>query len=136
MINYLKKNSTLAIIFLPVALLILMMLYPLFGIAFGIIYFLFVVIVISYSLCKTDRESYLQGKISRAIFFRNSLIEIIGILLALILAALIGKYLAVLGTRQIDDEIVRLIAGLLIGLLAGAAIGALVKGISNRMVQN
>jgi hypothetical protein len=44
--------------------------------------------------------------------------------------------LAVLGTRQIDDEIVRLIAGLLIGLLAGAAIGALVKGISNRMVQN
>jgi hypothetical protein len=136
MINYLKKNSTLAIIFLPVALLILMMLYPLFGIAFGIIYFLFVVIVISYSLCKTDRESYLQGKISRAIFFRNSLIEIIGIFLALILAALIGKYLAVLGTQQIDHEIVRLIAGLVIGLLAGAVIGALVKGVSNRMVRN
>ena len=134
--NYLKKYSTLALIFLPVVLLILMMLYPLPGIAFGIVYFLFGVIVISYSICKTDRESYLQGKISRATFFRNSIIEIIGILLALILAALIGKYLAVLGTRQIDHEIARLITGLVIGLLAGAVIGALVKGISNRMVRN
>ena len=134
--NYLKKYSTLAIIFLPVVLLILMMLYPLLGIAFGIIYFIFGVIVISYSICKTDRDSYLQGKISRAIFLRNSLTKIIGILLALILAALIGKYLAVLGTRQIDSEIARLIAGLVIGLLAGAAIGALVKGVSSRMVRN
>jgi hypothetical protein len=136
MMNYLKKYSTLAIIFLPIILFILMVLYPFLSVALGIICFLFGVIVISYSICKTNRESYLQGKISRLIFFRNSLIEIIGFLLALILAALIGKYLAVLGTRQIDHENARLLAGLVIGLLAGAVIGALVKGVSNRMVRN
>ena len=134
--NYLKKYSTLAIILLPVVLLILMRSSPLLGITFGIIYFLFGIIVISYSRYKSYKKSYLQSKISRSIFFRNNLVEIIGVLLALILAACIGRYLALIGTRQIDHEMTRLLAGLVIGLLAGAVTGALIKGVSNRMVRN
>ena len=136
MMNYLKKYSTLAIILLPVILLILMRSSPLLGITFGIIYILFGVIVLSYSIYKRHKKSYLQSKISRSIFFRNNLIEIIGVLLALILAAPIGKYLAMIGTQHINNEILLLLVGLVIGLLAGAVTGALVKGVSNRMVRN
>ena len=136
MMNYLKKYSTLATILLPVVLLILMRSSPLLGITFGIIYFLFGIIVISYSIYKRHKRSYLQSKISRSIFFRNNLVEIIGVLLALILAAPIRKYLAMIGTQHIKNEILLLLVGLVIGLLAGGAIGILVKGASNRMLRN
>ena len=46
-----------------------------------------------------------------------------GILLAILLAAIAGNYIAIVATRQIDNAVTRFIAGILIGLLVGIAIG-------------
>ena len=72
-------------------------------------------------------RQYKEGKITRTILVRNIFLEIIGILLAMTLAGLLGRYIAQIATVQIANELVKLIAGILIGLLVGMGVGLLVK---------
>ena len=126
---------TISLLFLLV-LFLTARLYPPVGVTLGIIVLLFGLAATVYGVVKKNWEAYLQGRISTGVAVRNSILEITGILLAMLLAGRIGSPLAEMVTSQIGHEIIRLIAGLVIGLLAGAAIGALVKGVSSRMVRN
>ena len=128
--------SLIISLLLLMALFLTAWLYPSIGIPLGIIILLFGLAASTYMIIKKNREACLQGKILRSAAVRNSVLEITGILLAMLLAGRIGRPLAELVTGQIGHEIIRLIAGLITGLLAGAVIGTLVKGVSNRMVRN
>ena len=56
----------------------------------------------------------------------NVLLEIMGILLAMVLAGLLGRYIAQLGTAQMSNHLTKMVAGIMIGLLAGMAMGIVV----------
>ena len=118
------------------ALFLTARLFPPIGITLVIIFLLFGLVASAYMIIKKNKEDFQQGKLSKGMAIRNSLLEITGILLAMVLAGRIGRPLAEMVTGPIGHEILRMIAGLVTGLLAGAVIGALVKGVSNRMVRN
>lgn len=128
-------SLTTSLLFI-LALFLTARLYPTIGITLGIIFLVFGLAASASMIIKKNRDACLQGKILRSAAVRNSVLEITGILLAMLLAGRIGRPLAVLVTGQIGHEIIRLLAGLVIGLLAGAVTGALVKGVSNRLVRN
>lgn len=76
---------------------------------------------------KKNRKAYLQGKITHGVFARNILVEILGILLAMTLAGLLGRYLAQLAIAKITNELIKLIASIVIGSLAGMGVGFAMK---------
>ena len=87
------------------------------------------------SIFKKQREAYRQGKITRAVFMRNVLFEIFGILLAMTFAGLLGRYIAEFVTGQIGNDLTKLITGILIGLLAGMGVGIIMKRTWGRLVK-
>lgn len=80
-------------------------------------------------------HNYREGKITRVIFVRNIFFEIIGILLAMTLAGLLGKYIAQKATAQIANELAKLIAGIIVGLLAGMSMGILMKRTCDQLLK-
>jgi hypothetical protein len=81
------------------------------------------------------RRSYLQGKITRAIFLSNTALEIFGILLAMGLAGLLGRYLSQVVILPISHALTRIVTGILIGVLVGACVGWFVKRTWGRLVK-
>lgn len=86
-------------------------------------------------MAQRNWKTYLQGKITRSVFMRNVILEIFGILLAMTLAGLLGRYIAEVATAQITNDIARFIAGILIGLLAGVCVAILVKRTWGRLLK-
>ena len=65
----------------------------------------------------------------------NVLLEIMGILLAMVLAGLLGRYIAQLGTAQISSHLTKMVAGIMISLLAGMGMGILVTRTWGKLVK-
>ena len=65
----------------------------------------------------------------------NVLLEIMGILLAMALAGLLGRYIAQLGTAQISNDLTKMVAGIVIGLLAGMGMGIVVTRTWGKLVR-
>ena len=129
-----KYLPIISIILLPVILFFLWR-YPFAITVFGIAFLLFSLAVATASIFKKHREACLQGKITRGIFARNVFFEIFGILLAMTLAGLFGRYIVEIATWQIHNDSIKLIAGILLGLLAGMGMGVLVKRTWGRLVK-
>ena len=127
MAAFFRKHSTPILFFLLVTLLILAWLFPSAGLILGIIFMLFSFFIASSVVLEKHKEAYRQGKITRGIFIRNVLLEGTGILLPMILAGLLGRYMAGIATRQIDNDLTRVIAGIMVGLLVGMGVGTFVR---------
>lgn len=130
-----SRHSTLISLLLILALFASVWLFPSSGITLGVIFLLFGLVATSYVIVKKHRQTYLQGKTSRVIFIRSVFLELSSILLAMILAGLLGRYLAGIATRQIDDELIKLIAGIGLGLLVGLFVGMLIKRASSHLIR-
>jgi len=52
----------------------------------------------------------------------------------MLIAALLGNYIAELATRQIENDLRRFIAGIFIGLLVGICVGLFVKHTWERLL--
>jgi hypothetical protein len=131
-----SRHSTMISLLLILALFATIWLFPSIGIMLGMMILLFFgLVATSCMIVKKHRETYLQGKIPRVIFIRNVCLEISGILLAMILAGLLGRYLAGIATRQIDHELIKLVAGIGLGLLVGMVVGVLIKRVSSHLVR-
>jgi hypothetical protein len=65
---------------------------------------------------------------------KNALIKLIGILLAILSAGLLGRYFAEVSTRPIADELTKLIVGIVIGLSIGVVVGILVRRAWGRLM--
>ena len=84
---------------------------------------------------RKHRRSYVQGKITRNVFHRNTTLEIFGILLAMGLAGLLGRYLSQAVTLQISHTLTRIVTGILLGVVVGVGVGLLVKRTWGRLVK-
>ena len=108
----------------PSARLMLFMILLLFSVARAIA-----------SVIAKHREAHLQGRITSVIFVRNVLIETAGLLLAMILAGLLGRSIAQIVTQHISNDPIKLAAGIATGLLVGIGVGVLMQRISGRFMR-
>ncbi len=65
------------------------------------------------------------------ILARKTLFEITVIFVSILLAGLLGNYIAEIATRQIINELTKLIVSIFIGLLVGLSVGVLVNRLWN-----
>ena len=135
MAAFFRKYSTPILFFLLLTLLVLAWLFPSDGLILGIIFLLLSFFITSSAVLEKHREAYLQGKIGRSIFIRNVLLEGTGILLAMVLAGVLGRVMAGMATRQIEDGLVRVIAGIMVGMLVGIGIGTVARKTWGRLAK-
>ena len=105
------------------------------GITLGLIYLLFGLAATSYTIIRKYRKAYLQGKIPRSILIRNTCLEIAAVLVAMVLAALSGRYLINMINGSISSTPAKLFTGIGLGLIAGWAIGLFIKFTSGRFIR-
>ena len=130
-----KKYLPIIFVTLLLAIIIFLWQYPSFTSALGIAFLLFSLAAAISSIFKKQREAYLQSKITRGAFMRNVLLEIFGILLAMALAGLLGRYIAEIAIKPIHSDLTKLIAGIVIGLLVGLGLGIIVIRTWGRLVK-
>jgi len=102
-------------------------LYPSIGLILGLVFLVVTLVMACIAVIQKHRKSHLQGEITYYVFMRNVALEISGILLAMICAAFIGNYIALIATRSIEDVLIRFAAGIFVGLLVGMVIGSAIK---------
>lgn len=127
MTTFFRKHSTPLLLSLLFTLLILSWLFPASGLLLGFIFLSFSFFITSSAVLEKHKEAYRQGKIGRSIFIRNVVLDCTGILLAMVLAGVLGRLIAAIATRQIEDALVRMIAGILVGLLVGMGVGTFAR---------
>ena len=84
-------------------------------------------------ILQEQRKLYRENRISRAKLLRNTLFQIAGILLAMALASLLGRWIVEAATQQMSNGLIKFITGMVIGLLAGMGVGFLVKQMWGRL---
>ena len=77
-----------------------------------------------------QRQSQPVSKLTTA---RNIFVDITGILLAMIVAGLLGRVVSEAATRQINNELTKLMAGIVIGMLMGLCVGVFVRRVWRRV---
>jgi len=135
MTTFFRKHSTPILFCILLTLLVLAWRFPWAGLRLGIIFLLFSLVTGSLAVIEKHRQAYRQEEITRGVFIRNAVLEITGILLAMTLAALLGRPLATSATQGIGNGLLRAIAGIVVGLLAGLGIGFVVKQTWGRLVK-
>ena len=118
-----------------VALLVVLWQFPTTPHAISVTFLLPSLTIAIVFIFRKHKEAFLQGKVSHGVFVRNTFLEIFGILLAMTLAGLLGRYIAQIATQQISNELTKLLAGVLLGLLAGVGIGLLLKRVWGSFVK-
>jgi len=126
-------------IFLFLLLLILVLilaawLFPSAAPALGLALILISLGFAIFAAVRKHRTAYLLGRITRSAYVHNNFLDVLGILLAVTIAGLLGRYVAQALTGPIGNDLVRLVAGILIGLLVGIGVGLLVNRAWNRLL--
>jgi len=124
----------LILAYLPILLIALLFAPGWAGAITSIVLFISFAIAIFFVVQK-QTKLYRERPMSRVKLARNVLFESMGILLAMILAGLLGRIIAQTGTAQISNDLTKLIAGIVISLLAGMGVGFLVKRMWERLVK-
>lgn len=134
MTTLLTKHSTLILIVLVLAFCALAWLLPSEGLLLAVTFLLLSFLVAGLVVVQKHKELFLQGKTTRRQFLRDVFLELTGIGLVMVLAGLLGRYMAGIFTNQIADDLARFAAAILTGLAAGALVGILVGQVWNRGV--
>ena len=95
--------------------------------------FCFTLAMAIFSVLQEQTKSYREKRIGRTKLVLNVLGEILVVLLAMTLAALLGRYIAEIATAPISNGLTKFIVGMVIGLLAGMGVGFLVKRTWSRL---
>jgi hypothetical protein len=135
MTAFFKKHSTMILISLLLTLLILAWLFPSAGLKLGAAFLLGSLGIASFIAIENHRKAYVLGRVTRGVFIRKAVLEVTGILFAMVLAGLLGRSIAEVATRQISHELTRVLAGILTGLLVGLGVGAFAKRTWGRLVK-
>lgn len=125
---------TFIIAYLSILLIALLLVPGWAGAITSIALFISFAIAIFFVLQK-QMKLYREKPTSRIKLARNILLESMGVLLAMVLAGLLGRTIAQIGTAQISNDLTKLIAGIVIALLAGMGVGFLVKRTWERLVK-
>ena len=124
----------LILAYLPILLIALLFAPGWAGAITSIVLFISFAIAIFFVVQK-QMKLYREKPTSRIKLARNVLFESLGILLAMVLAGLLGRYIAQIGTAQISNDLTKLMAGIVIALLAGMGVGFLVKRTWGRLIK-
>ena len=77
----------------------------------------------------------MQNKISQVRLAGKAHLNSLGVLLAMILAGLLGRYGAEVATRPISNELTKLVVGIIIGMLIGLGTGFVVQRAWGRFME-
>ena len=135
MTAFFKKHSTLILASMLVTLLILAWIFPSERLFLGITFVLFSFLIASLAALEKHMETYHQGKSTRSLFLRNTVVEITGTGLAMMLAGLLGRQAAQVAAQQVGDDLLRVLVGIIVGLLVGMGVGALARKTWGRFVK-
>lgn len=135
MLTLFKKYSTIISLLLLLGVLVVAWLFPSTGALLGMIFVVISFVTTSFAVFEKHRKAYLQARITRIVFIRNVFFDLTGILLAIVLAGLLGRFVAEIATRRISNDLTQLIAGIDIGLLVGIVVGVLIKRASSHLVK-
>src|SRR5215208_2110711 len=120
---FFRKYLTIILISLLIVVLALAWMFPSAGSILGIAFLLFSFAISGVMILGKHKEIYRNGQITRRVFIRNAALEITSIWLAMILAALLGRTIAEIATRNIIDALLKFFTGITIGLLVGIIVG-------------
>lgn len=120
---------------LLVILVILMWFFPSAMPVLGMSLLLLSFGVVILPIIKKQRELYKRGNLTSGELVRKIALEVFGVLVAMVLAGLAGRYLGQIVITQTSNELIKLIAGILIGLLAGIGVGVLVQRTWGQMIK-
>ena len=134
MIAFIRKHSTILLISGLFTLLLLAWVFPTSGLKLGITFLLWSFFIASVVVMEKHQKAFRKGELRRGIFIRNATLEVSGTFLVMLLAGLLGRFAADIATRQIDQDLLRLGAGLGVGLVVGLGVGALAKRTLRRLV--
>ena len=132
MLNTILNNWLIPAIAITVVLVAVSLFTPAWaGVVAGVLLFLILAMTI-FAAARNQVRLYREKRISRAKMAWNILFEIMGILLAMMLAALLGKYLVGVVTEGISHSLIKFIAAIVISLLTGMGVGFLMRRIWDR----
>jgi hypothetical protein len=134
MIAFIRKHSTLILMSGLLTLLLLAWVFPASGLKLGIGFLFLSFLVASLAVLEKHQKAFRKGKLRRGIFIRNATLEVSGAFLVMLLAGLLGRYAAEVATQQIEQDLLRVVAGLGVGLAVGLGVGALAKRTLRRLV--
>ena len=104
------------------------------GVLAGIIFFSILAVAI-FSVVQNQMKLYGEKRINRARLARNIFYEVMGILLTMIMAALVGRFVTEFAMQQIGYTLMGFAAGILFGLLAAMSLGFFVKQMWSRLAK-
>jgi positive regulator of sigma E activity len=134
MTAFFKKHSTLILMSLLITLLILAWIFPSAGLKLGIAFLLLSFLIVSWIAVEKQKQAHRKGQITRVIFIRNAVLEITGTGLIMLVAGLLGRYVAAIATQPIDNDVLRVIAGIMVGMVVGIGVGFLAKKTLRRLI--
>jgi len=124
----------LILAYLPILLIALLFAPGWAGAITSIVLFISFAIAIFFVVQK-QMKLYREKPTGRLKLARNILFESMGVLFVMVLAGLLGRTIAQIGTAQISHDLTKLMAGIVIALLAGMGVGFLVKRTWERLVK-
>lgn len=132
--TFLKKYFLLISILFLILLVLCAWKFPSAAPVVGVVFLCFSLgMAISSSVVK-HRTAYQGGQLTRFTFLWNVLLDVFGILLAMIIAALLAQYVSDLFVKQFAGGLLRVAMAILVGLLAGISVGLLVNRVWARLV--
>jgi heme/copper-type cytochrome/quinol oxidase subunit 4 len=91
--------------------------------------------IVTYFVVQKHVHLHRQEQAPKTKTVKNILFELTGILLAMLVAGVLGKIAVETVTREIGDEMIKLIVGILIGMLTGLGVGLFVRWACGRFVE-
>jgi predicted neutral ceramidase superfamily lipid hydrolase len=134
MVTFLRKHATILLISGLLTLLLLAWVFPASGLKLGIGFLLLSFLVASLAVLEKHQKAFRNGQLGRGSFIRNATLEVSGTFLVMLLAGLLGRYAAEVATQQIEQDLLRVVAGLAVGLAVGISVGVLAKRTLRRLV--
>ena len=134
MTTFVRNHSTPILVVMLIVLLSLAWLFPSSGARLGLAFLLICLLIASAAALEKHERSFREGHLTRVQFIRNSSLEIMGLLLAMVLAAGIGRYAAGLTSHNIENDLLRTLAGIGVGMAVGFGVGALARGTWGRLM--
>lgn len=92
----------------------------------GIVFSLSMTMMI-FSVVQKQKFLYREKPTSGIKLARNVLFEIMGVLAAMALAGLLGRYIAQIVTQQISNDLIKFTASIATGLLVGIGVGIVMQ---------
>lgn len=135
MSNVFSRHLILILLLLILILLATTWMFQVVGTRIFLIFLLFGLLINSSMIVKKHREANYQGRLMYNILLRAILLEIFILLLAMTLAALLGRNLAEIAIQHLGNDLAKLITGIAIGLLVGIVVGLMIKRVSSHFVK-